>query len=143
MSVVFIKYYCALIALIVHARFYMQQIANQTIEKLGSAIYGRYKATRGLQDFFTETLRNTFRLPLRKELIFQQMYFIGNGSVSIIVACGFFIGVALSLQLGSIFVIFGAEGMLGAANGKGLTREMGPLITGFSSGWKSGCIHGS
>ena len=44
----------------------------------------------------------------------------------------------MTLQLGSIFTIFGAEGMLGAANGKGLTREMGPLITGFLLAGRAG-----
>ena len=116
----------------------MQNVANQLIEKLGSKVYGRYTAISELQSFLVETFKNTLKLPLRRELIFQQMYFIGNGSISIIVACGFFIGVALSLQLGSIFVIFGAEGMLGGANGKGLTREMGPLITGFLLAGRAG-----
>ena len=35
-------------------------------------------------------------------------------------------------------MIFGAEGMLGAANGKGLTREMGPVITGFLLAGRAG-----
>ena len=116
----------------------MSSIATQLVEGLGGLIYERYIAFSGLQAFLKETLINTFKLPFRRELIFQQMYFIGNGSITIIVSCGFFIGIALTLQLGSIFTIFGAEGMLGAANGKGLAREMGPLITGFLLAGRAG-----
>ena len=112
--------------------------AIQIVEGLGGLIYDRYRALTGLRLFFKETLINVFSPPYRRELIFQQMYYIGNGSVTIIVSCGFFIGIALTLQLGSIFTIFGAEGMLGAANGKGLTREMGPLITGFLLAGRAG-----
>lgn len=79
--------------------------------------------------------KNTFvqaiRPPYRLRSIVQQMEFIGNQSLMIIVICAFFIGAALSLQVGTIFVIFGAESMLGAANGKALARELSPLIAGF------------
>ena len=56
----------------------------------------------------------------------------------IVLICGFFIGAAVSLQVGTIFVIFGAEGMLGAANGKALSRELSPLITGFLLAGRAG-----
>lgn len=71
----------------------------------------------------------TFKQRLR--LIFEQMEFVGNQSLMIICICGFFIGAALSLQVGEIFTIFGAQSVLGAANGKALSRELSPLISGF------------
>lgn len=59
------------------------------------------------------------------------MEFIGNQSLLIIMISGFFLGAVFSLQIGSIFTIFGAQGMLGAASGKALSRELSPLVTGF------------
>lgn len=67
----------------------------------------------------------------RLRLVFEQMEFVGNQSFMIICICGFFIGAALSLQVGEIFTIFGAQSVLGAANGKALARELSPLISGF------------
>ncbi len=69
--------------------------------------------------------------PFRTNLVFQQMEFIGNESLTIIMISGFFIGAVFSLQIGSIFAIFGAQGMMGAATGKALARELSPLIVGF------------
>jgi phospholipid/cholesterol/gamma-HCH transport system permease protein len=81
--------------------------------------------------FIKEVVQQAFSRPFRVRLILQQMEFIGFQSTTIVLICGFFIGAALSLQVGTIFVIFGAEGMLGAANAKAMSRELSPLITGF------------
>jgi phospholipid/cholesterol/gamma-HCH transport system permease protein len=78
-----------------------------------------------------EAAKLAVRRPFRYRLIFQQMEFIGNESLMIIMISGFFIGAVFSLQIGSIFAIFGAQGMIGAATGKSLTRELSPLVTGF------------
>lgn len=59
------------------------------------------------------------------------MAFLGNESVFIIMASGFFIGAVFSVQIGSVFGVFGAESMIGAATGKALSRELSPLLTGF------------
>lgn len=95
------------------------------------------KIITGLSDlgsfmvFLKETFSQTIRPPFRVRLIFQQMEFIGNQSVNIILVSGFFIGAVFSLQIGSIFGIFGAQGMMGAATGKALARELSPLMTAF------------
>ena len=101
------------------------------ISKLGSSILDRVGSMGSFVLFIREVCQQIVRPPYRLRLILQQMEFIGNQSLSLIILCGFFIGAAVSLQVGTIFVIFGAEGMLGAANGKALSRELSPLITGF------------
>lgn len=88
--------------------------------------------------FLSQVVKQVFKPPFRTRLILQQMEFIGNQSLTIVLICGFFIGAAVSLQVGTIFVIFGAEGMLGAANGKALSRELSPLITGFLLAGRAG-----
>lgn len=81
--------------------------------------------------FLAYVLREAVRPPFRKRLILQQMFFIGYESIFIILLCGFFIGAAVSLQVGTVFTLFGAESMLGAANAKALARELSPLMAGF------------
>jgi phospholipid/cholesterol/gamma-HCH transport system permease protein len=78
-----------------------------------------------------DVLKQTFRHPMRTSLVFQQLEFIGNQSLNIILLTGFFTGAVFGLQIGGIFQIFKAEGLMGAATAKALTRELAPLMTGF------------
>jgi len=88
--------------------------------------------------FTGRAVRMIFTRPFRFRLILQQMQFIGYESTFIILLCGFFIGAAVSLQVGTIFVIFGAQSMLGAANAKALARELSPLMAGFLVAGRAG-----
>ena len=81
--------------------------------------------------FVKHTLQQTFRRPYRSRLVFQQMEFLGNESLNIVMISGFFIGAVFSLEIGYVFKIFGAQGILGGVSGKALTRELSPMITGF------------
>lgn len=108
---------------------------TQSFYKLASLV-GRFVIERvsGLGhflSFFRSTLKITFSQPIRLKLAFQQMEFIGNESLNIIMISGFFIGAVFSLEIGFVFKVFGAQGMIGAVSGKALTRELSPLITGF------------
>lgn len=76
--------------------------------------------------------------PLRTHLLFQQLYFIGNQSLNIIILTGFFTGGVFGLQLGVVFDLFSSEGLLGGATGKALTRELAPLMTGFLLAGRAG-----
>lgn len=115
-------------------------MADQTLtvplwQRLPIFIGRRILAVKDQFTKFGEFLRATghqlFRGPFRSNLVFQQMEFIGNESLTIIMISGFFIGAVFSLQIGSIFAIFGAQGMMGAATGKSLARELSPLLVGF------------
>jgi phospholipid/cholesterol/gamma-HCH transport system permease protein len=96
------------------------KIALQRLHDLGA--YGLY---------LYEIAKQTVQRPMRWELIFQQLEFIGNQSLNIILLTGFFTGAVFALQIGGIFQIFRAESIMGAATAKALTREMAPLMTAF------------
>lgn len=84
---------------------------------------------------FTLLLRELFfwmvRPPVRIQLIFKQFEFVGNKSLSIVTLSALFTGAVLGLQIGKIFGIFKAEGMMGAATGKALALELAPVMCGF------------
>jgi phospholipid/cholesterol/gamma-HCH transport system permease protein len=71
------------------------------------------------------------RPPLRIQLIFKQFEFVGNKSLSIVTLSSLFTGAVLGLQIGKIFGIFKAEGLMGAATGKALALELAPVMCGF------------
>lgn len=109
---------------------------------MGQPVVGRVEsvgkwATSFLTEFgsfclyLVEISKQAMRRPVRWDLIFQQLEFIGNQSLNIILLTGFFTGAVFALQIGGIFQIFRAESIMGAATGKALTREMAPLMTAF------------
>lgn len=73
----------------------------------------------------------TFRPPFRAKLLFKQLEFVGNKSIPIVALASLFTGAVFGLQIGAIFRIFRAEGMMGAATGKSLALELGPVMCGF------------
>ncbi len=89
------------------------------------SVFGRYIL------FFRDVLKLSVRKPFRRDLLIQQLEFIGNQSLNIIIITGFFTGAVFGLQIGGIFQIFRAESIMGAATAKALTRELAPLMTAF------------
>ena len=67
--------------------------------------------------------------PWRGGLIVRQMYFIGVGSVSIVLLTGLFTGMVLALQGFYTLNRFGSVGLIGPAVALGLLRELGPVLT--------------
>jgi phospholipid/cholesterol/gamma-HCH transport system permease protein len=70
-----------------------------------------------------------FRRPFRTRLFFEQMEFVGVGSIPIVVLVGFFTGVVSALQAYLALTRFQQERWVGAAVGVSLARELGPVFT--------------
>lgn len=81
--------------------------------------------------FFNESVRLIFAKPSRFAEIIRHMEFIGNQSIGIICLTGGFTGLALSLQLYLGFKLFNAVNMVGPTVALGITRELGPVLTGL------------
>lgn len=67
--------------------------------------------------------------PKQIPMIFEQIYFIGAKSATIVMLVGLFSGMVLGLQMYHVTVKFGAEGVLGSAVALSLIRELGPVLT--------------
>ncbi|WP_413560060.1 MlaE family ABC transporter permease [Bdellovibrio sp. HCB209] len=81
--------------------------------------------------FFTESVRLIFAKPSRFPEVIKHMEFIGNQSIWIICLTGGFTGLALSLQIYLGFKMFNAVNMVGPVVALGITRELGPVLTGL------------
>lgn len=95
----------------------------------------------GIGDFFLFLL-SIFRTMLSsklkmRQLIFQ-MYQIGVGSLVIVILTGFSIGLALALQTYIGLSRFGAHDFIGVIVALGMTRELGPVLTGLMVTGRSG-----
>lgn len=74
----------------------------------------------------------------RPALISEQIHFIGNYSLLIIVVSGLFVGMVLGLQGYYTLSQFGAEEKLGQLVALSLLRELGPVVTALLFAGRAG-----
>ncbi len=70
-----------------------------------------------------------FRRPLRLRLFFEQMEFVGVGSLPIIMLVGFFTGAVTSVQAILALSLFDQQRYVGFGVGVSLARELAPVFT--------------
>lgn len=81
--------------------------------------------------FMGSSLKLLFAKPSRYNEMIRHMEFVGNQSIGIISLTGLFTGLALSLQIYLGFKMFNAVNMVGPVVALGITRELGPVLTGL------------
>lgn len=74
----------------------------------------------------------------RPRLIIEQLYFIGNRSLSIITVSGLFVGFVLGLQGYYTLQRYGSSEALGLLVALSLTRELGPVVTALLFSGRAG-----
>ncbi len=72
-----------------------------------------------------------FQPPYRFTEIMRHMEFVGNQSVGIITLTSIFTGLALSFQIYLGFKLVNATNLVGPIVAMGITRELGPVLTGL------------
>lgn len=81
--------------------------------------------------FSYQSLSLAFTQPYRYGEIIKHMEFVGNQSVGIITLTSIFTGLALSFQVYLGFKIVNAVNLVGPTVALGITRELGPVLTGL------------
>lgn len=76
--------------------------------------------------------------PYRFKLFINQLYFIGNGSILIVLLSGTFTGMVLALQMFDILKRFNSESIIGAVVTISLTRELGPVLSALMVNARAG-----
>ncbi len=99
---------------------WVEQTAISFIKEVGQIIL-----------FATSSLRLSFQQPYRYMEVIKHMEFVGNQSVFIISLTGLFTGLALSFQVYLGFKIVNAVNLVGPTVALGITRELGPVLTGL------------
>lgn len=76
-------------------------------------------------------VRSIFEKPFRYVEFIRQLEFVGNRSLFIIALTGLFTGLALSFQVYLGFKIVNATNLVGPVVALGISRELGPVLTGL------------
>ncbi|MGA3174836.1 MAG: ABC transporter permease [Syntrophorhabdales bacterium] len=80
---------------------------------------------------FMTVVQWAFRRPVKLDLIFKQMEFIGVRSLWVVIVTGAFTGMVLALQTYYGFRRFSSEALVGTTVALSMTRELGPVLTGL------------
>lgn len=84
-----------------------------------------------VMNFGAYALKSFFVRPMRIKEFIQQMEFIGNKSIFIVVLTGTFTGMALSFQVYLGFRLVNATSLTGPIVAMGIARELGPVLSGL------------
>jgi phospholipid/cholesterol/gamma-HCH transport system permease protein len=74
----------------------------------------------------------------RIQLILQQIHFVGNYSLLIILISGLFVGFVLGLQGYKILTTYGSEQLLGTMVALALVQQLGPVVTALLFAGRAG-----
>jgi phospholipid/cholesterol/gamma-HCH transport system permease protein len=99
--------------------------------KIRSLFVSFVKETGELGMFLSSSLRLLFEKPYRFGEMIKHMEFIGNQSVGIIFLTSLFTGLALSFQVYLGFKLVNATNLVGPTVALGISRELGPVLTGL------------
>ncbi|HND85696.1 MAG TPA: ABC transporter permease, partial [Pseudobdellovibrionaceae bacterium] len=81
--------------------------------------------------FLVDGLRLMFARPSRFNEVIKHMEFVGNQSIAIICLTSLFTGLALSFQVYLGFKLVNAVNLVGPTVALGISRELGPVLTGL------------
>ena len=100
-------------------------------EWLGKKVGRVVGETGALCLFLRDNVIFVFHKPSRFKEILQQLEFIGNQSVGIILLTGVFTGLALAYQIYIGFQLVNASNLVGPTMALGVTKELAPVLTGL------------
>ena len=111
---------------------------SQSIEHLGRTVRVSISQIGYFTLFFLRLLSQSGIVLRRPRLLTQQVHFIGNHSLLIIVVSGLFVGFVLGLQGYYTLNRYGSEEALGLLVALSLTRELGPVVTALLFAGRAG-----
>jgi len=111
---------------------------SQSIEHLGRTVRVSISQVGYFTLFFLRLLSQSGIVLRRPRLLTQQVHFIGNHSLLIIVVSGLFVGFVLGLQGYYTLNRYGSEEALGLLVALSLTRELGPVVTALLFAGRAG-----
>lgn len=113
----------------------VRQKVNDSIDgffiKLSTSVAEFFSSAGAIVIFFFESAKLIFVRPYRYEEVVKHVEFIGNKSILIIILTGGFTGMAMAFQIYLGFNLVNATNLVGPTVALGITRELGPVLTGL------------
>jgi phospholipid/cholesterol/gamma-HCH transport system permease protein len=113
-------------------------IGRRLLASVGNTVRDYVESLGYATRTFFQMLKLSPGMMRRPYLVIEQLHFIGNRSLLIITLSGLFVGMVLGLQGYYTLTKYGASESLGLLVALGLTRELGPVITGLLFAGRAG-----
>lgn len=104
---------------------------HSLISSLGEKVTTLLEGLGHFSQYNFQILFWTFKPPLRVRLFIDQMYFIGNKSIFIVLLTGIFTGMVFAYQTYLGFSVINADSLIGPLVSISLAKELAPVLTGL------------
>jgi phospholipid/cholesterol/gamma-HCH transport system permease protein len=114
------------------------KFAKLRIEGIGTTVIEGVDGLGAISLFTGRFFYWSVKKPFRIKLLFEQLYFIGNKSMTIILLAGMFTGMVLATQTYFGFKLINVDSLVGAIVAIGLSKELAPVLTGLIVAGRAG-----
>jgi phospholipid/cholesterol/gamma-HCH transport system permease protein len=101
------------------------------IESFGQQVIEFITHLGGLVEMVVLSIYWLVRPPYRVDVYFDQLEFVGVGSVFVVGLTGLFTGMVFAVQSYTAFSLFNAQSLVGSTVALALARELGPVFAGL------------
>lgn len=108
------------------------------IEDLGAAVLDLVDGLGAITLFAMRAFYWMGKKPFRIHLLFEQLYFIGNKSILIILLTGIFTGMVFCTQTYFGFQLINVDSLVGSIVAISLAKELAPVLTGLIVAGRAG-----
>lgn len=115
----------------------IKYLKTQT-EDLGKSILEMVDGLGKISLFGGRVMFWMFQRPFRFHLLFEQLYFIGNKSMTIIFLAGLFTGMVFCTQTYFGFKLISVDSLVGSIVAISLAKELAPVLTGLIVAGRAG-----
>ncbi len=116
----------------------VKKILTTQITELGAAVLASISGFGLIIQFCFKFFYWTFQKPFRLKLITEQLFFIGNKSITIIVLSGVFTGMVMATQTYFGFKLINVDSLVGVIVALSLAKELAPVLTGLIVAGRAG-----
>lgn len=119
----------------------MENILNflkKQIEDLGATIIEAVNGLGSICLFAGRVFYWSVQRPFRNKLLFEQLFFIGNKSLSIIILSGMFTGMVMATQTYFGFKLINVDSLVGVIVALSMAKELAPVLTGLIVAGRAG-----
>ncbi|MGZ3789593.1 MAG: MlaE family ABC transporter permease [Bacteriovorax sp.] len=114
------------------------QIFVKRVEALGTTVIEGVNGLGAVSLFASRFFYWSVKKPFRVHLLFEQLYFIGNKSIMIILLAGMFTGMVIATQTYFGFKLINVDSLVGVIVALSLAKELAPVLTGLIVAGRAG-----
>ena len=110
---------------------FFAHLFKSRVEAFGASILDNVEGLGRLVNFMKEVFYWSVRAPFRRDLLIEQLYFIGNKSIFIIGLAGSFTGMVMAYQTYFGFKLINVDSLAGPVVALTLAKELAPVLSGL------------